>query len=324
MIEMIIKISNVILPIFILMGIGAVCYYRKTLDTRTNNQLKSLTYNFTMPVMLFYFMTKTDGQIISYSYVFLIVAYCIIVTGIAFLINHKYFTKNNKETAIASLSWIFSNSAYIGLPMSFLAFGQKGLEPAIIITVVYTIVFLFLTLFLSNIDDLIKSKKILMSFIMGLSKKIFLSPIIFGPILGLIFAIYQIKLPQFIDYSLSLVANTNMGLALIVIGFSIVSILNEQNKKSMKVLWREIICLNSFKLILCPLVAFLIIYSFDFNIIWKSVFILQSSLATGLISYIVASNAKVYEGRCAFAILSSTIFSLVTLPILIGLLFAWN
>ena len=68
MIEMITKISNVILPIFILMGIGAVCYYRKTLDTRTNNQLKSLTYNFTMPVMLFYFMTKTDGQMISYSY----------------------------------------------------------------------------------------------------------------------------------------------------------------------------------------------------------------------------------------------------------------
>ena len=76
------------------MGIGAVCYYRKTLDTRTNNQLKSLTYNFTMPVMLFYFMTKTDGQMISYSYVFLIVAYCIIVTRNSFfLINHKYFTK---------------------------------------------------------------------------------------------------------------------------------------------------------------------------------------------------------------------------------------
>ena len=67
----------------------------KTLDTRTNNQLKSLTYNFTMPVMLFYFMTKTDGQMISYSYVFLIVAYCIIVTGIA-LINHKYFTKKQQ------------------------------------------------------------------------------------------------------------------------------------------------------------------------------------------------------------------------------------
>jgi len=324
MIELIIKILNVILPIFILMGIGVICYYKKTLDNKTNNQLKALTYNITMPVMLFYFMTKSDSEIISYSYILLVFAYCIIITGIAFLINHKYFTKNNKETGIASLSWVFSNSAYIGLPMAFLAFGQKGLEPAIIITVIFTIVFLGLTLFLSNIDDLIQSRKRFITFTIDLFKKIFLSPIIFCPILGLMIAIYQIELPQFINYSLSLIANANMGLALIVMGFSLVSVFYKQDSQDSHVFWCEIICLNLFKLILCPLIAFLIIYSFDFNIIWKSIFILQSSLATGLISYIVASNAKVYERRSAFAILSGTILSLITLPILIGFLFTWN
>ena len=306
------------------MLVGSGAYIFKILDINAGRQINDFIYKISMPVMLFYFMAQTDVSEMNYDFIWLTVVYCFIVIGIATLVNHKFFTNTNKETAVATLAITFSNSAYIGLPLAFFAFGTKGMPPAVIISVIYMILFVSSALIMAEVDELKQSQKNKLLFVWNVIKNVMLAPMIFMSFLGIGFAFLQLELPQFLDSSLSLIANANIGIALIVIGMTLTRFFMNGEITFDKQFKKELAWANIFKLILCPFIAFLIIYPFDIDVVWKSVFIIQASLSTGLVSYIVSSSMQTYERRTAVIIFTSTILLIVTLSVILAMLFNWQ
>ncbi|MGB1361396.1 MAG: AEC family transporter [Alphaproteobacteria bacterium] len=324
MFDLFIKIINVIAPVFILIVIGAGFMHLKWLDNASNEKLKGLLYKFLMPVMLFYFMIKVDSEIIDFDFVVLLLVYTFVIFGLAVLLAHKFFAKNNKEVGISSLIVTFSNSTYLGLPFCYLAFGVEGMAPAIITTTIYSLIFIAGSILLLQIDEASKQQanklKLLGAVILNTVKV----PLVYATFLGLVVSFIGISLPQFVSTSLEMISNVNIGLALIVIGSSLYGVFSSEEPGIDKDFWLEISYFNFYKLILSPVVAFLIIAPFEFDIIWKSVFILQASLPVGLMSYVIASMNGVYDRRAGVAILSSTLLSIITLTVILGLLFSWT
>ena len=290
--ELYLKLIDVIVPVFALIGIGY--YLGKKNPNYDTTFITHFAANFGSPGIAFYAITSTG---ISFSLFINYFAYTFLAI-IGFSIIGIIILKFQKKDYISELPpLILPNCGNMGLPICLFAYGQLGLGVASAISAVIIISHFTFGIFLA-------SKKI--------SFKVFLESVpVYAVLIAVGFLYFNIKPPKFVENTAFLLAYATIALILMSLGIALTKL---------KVFSLKNAIYSSFaRLILGPLVGLGLIYFFDLKGVPAGVLFIQCSMPSAILTYLVGSmySSKKIVNSIASTIVVSTIGSFLTIPVIV-------
>lgn len=272
------EVTFLVLPIFVVLLSGNLLFRLKLIDNQFIAVGNKLIFYFLLPVLLFYKIAGANLKNFSLGFLLGIMCLSIFLTfGISFLFS-KLMKFPKQSTGTFAMNSFRANYAYMGLPVSYYVFGETGLTVGSI-----------LMAFIVPVVNLMSVTALSISSTKDISLKNFLKNTLFNPlaiscILGLLFSILEIKIPQFINRSMELISNTTLPLALFGIGATLDM---KKVKGNVKLILTNIV----FKLFLLPFLGFIMIKMFSGDISMEAkILVIMLSSPAATVNFILASQ----------------------------------
>jgi malate permease and related proteins len=290
--------------LLILAAAGFVLYKTRLIDPAVLKGISGIVIYFAMPSsILLSFIDDINKNIFrNFAETFLI-------SGLIYLffigVSAAIFRKKNDESIISKLSLVFSNCAFIGIPIISSLFGQEG--------IIYTSIFiLYYNIFIwtYGVKLLHSGEKTKKSFL-----KVLLNPGIIAMCLGFIFAFLELELPYFIERSVRLASSLTTPMAMILVGAMFAG-------KSLKDIFlnRKINLISFVRLLLIPVFLIFVFKLLGLSGTHIKVIVILAAMP---VATTVAILAEQYNKAPSFAsgiIGYSTLLSVLTVPIVFYLL----
>ena len=205
-----------------------------------------------------------------------------------------YLLKKDLSMELPSL--MLPNTGNMGVPICLFAYGTQGLGVASARASVIILFHFTLGVFLAkkefSFDIVVKS------------------PPVYAIIISVIFLYFQIKTPLFLENTTFLLTYATIFLVLMSLGIALTRF-----KFSLK----NSIILSVCRVILGPLIAFIIIYNFNLSGFAAGVLLIQSAMPSAILNYLVGSmySPKKVVESVASTIVVSTVVSFLTIPIIV-------
>jgi len=280
------------IPIIIIIFIGYV--WNKIGNNLNQKEITNIITWIGAPCLIFNTLIQLESSLILLKNM-IIAAIFIIISMFLFSYILLKIINFPIRTFINPMS--FSNSGNLGMTIALFAFGSIGLELAVIVFMITSI--LHFTLGIS-----IWSGKWSLKF---LAK----TPVIYAVILGLSVNLTNIELPKTFTNTTSILAGITIPLLLFTMGISL-------NKISYR-LDLKIIFLIVLRILFAISITYLITYLLNINGIAKNVILLQAVLPAPIFTYLFASQYNVQPDKVANYLMTSTIISLFTITIFLTL-----
>ncbi|MGF9828536.1 MULTISPECIES: AEC family transporter [Bacillus cereus group] len=295
-------ILDVILPILILMLIGAILQRKFQFNLK---QLSTLITYCLMPAAVFVNIYDIRIEI---DLLLQIIYYLMLYSLSLIIVSHfisKILKLENGESAALKNSISLMNSGNYGLPVSQLIFSQNPVGVSIQI---FIVIFQNLLTYSYGIYNLLSATKT----IGGIIQSFLRLPVFHALVLGIFFQSFTIQLPNSILLPLNQLANGFVAIALILLGAQLSNI--KLNFFHRVITWALI-----GRLLMGPLVAFAMIYLLNIDgIVAQSLFI-ASSFPTSRNTSTIAMEYQIEPELHAQIVLFSTLFSIVTVTVVIYL-----
>jgi predicted permease len=213
-----------------------------------------------------------------------------VILGLIFLFLLK------KDLSMELPPLILPNTGNMGIPICLFAYGTQGLGVASAIASVIILFHFTLGVFLAkkrfSFDVVIKS------------------PPVYAIIVSVIFLYFQIKPPLFLENTTFLLTYATIFLVLMSLGIALTKF-----RFSLK----DSVILSLCRVILGPLIAFIIIYNFDLSGFAAGVLLIQSAMPSAILNYLVGSmySPKKVIDSIASTIVVSTVMSFFTIPMVV-------
>ena len=289
--EIYIKIFEVIFPVFFVIGIGY--YIGKKNPKFDTNFITNFAGNIGTPAMIFYTVTTTGITLSIFIHYF---AYAILMIGGFAVIGLIFLFLLKKDLSMELPPLILPNTGNMGVPICLFAYGTQGLGVASAVASVIILFHFTLGVFLAkkkfSFDILIKS------------------PPVYAIIVSVLFLFFEVKTPLFLENTTFLLTYATIFLVLMSLGIALTRF-----KFSLK----DSIILSLCRVILGPLIAFIIIYNFDLSGFAAGVLLIQSAMPSAILNYLVGSmySPKKIVDSVASTIVISTLMSFITIPIIV-------
>ena len=291
---------------FIMMAIGFLLGKLKIITNDGNRVLSNISLFLVSPLLSFISYQREFSQSIAKNLLVTLGLTAILyVVQIAIVL--LMIPKKRKGSAIERMSLIFSNCGYIGIPLVQSVFGNDG----IIFLTMNIAVFYVLTwtLGVSLMTGKISVKQ---------TAKNLCTPAIFAVVLGVIFFVFRIDLPDIIHEPLQSIGDMNTPLAMLIAG----STLSGTNifgclKKV------RIYLLTAARLILLPVVCLFCLFGLSFAGVDHMVITIVLIAASCPSAVITTMFSHRYGGDSVYAseiFAVTTILSALTIPFIMWLL----
>ncbi len=292
--ELYIKLFDVLFPVFFVIGVG---YYLGVKDPNFDTKfITNFAGNIGTPAMIFYTITTT-GVTLSVFIEYFIYA-LIIIGGFSFL--GLFFLFILKRDIVSELPpLILPNTGNMGVPICLFAYGTAGL----------------------GVASAIASVIILLHFTVGvlLAKKSFSLNIliknvpIYGIIVSVIFLYFEWEVPGFLENTTFLLTYTTIFLVLMSLGIAL--------SRFQVVSWTHATILGAVRVIIGPLIGYALIVYLKLDGFAAGVLLIQSAMPSAVLTYLVGSmySERRVVDSVASVIVTSTLMSLVTVPIVVYL-----
>ena len=292
--ELYIKLIDVILPVFFVIGIG---YYLGKKDPNFNTDfITTLAGNVGTPAMIFYTITSTGVTLETFIEYF---TYALIIIGGFAVVGLIVLTLMKKDFVSELPPLILPNTGNMGIPICLFAYGTEGL----------------------GIASAIASVIILLHFTLGvlLAKKSFSLKILITnmPIYGIIAAVivlyYDWEVPGFVVNTTFLLTYATIFLVLMSLGIALT--------KLKVVSWLNASILSGVRIIIGPIIGFGLIKYSNLTGLAAGVLLIQSAMPSAILTYLVGSmySEKRVVDSIASVIVTSTLMSFITIPIVVYL-----
>ena len=289
--EIYIKIFEVIFPVFFVIGVGY--YIGKKNPKFDTNFITNFAGTIGTPAMIFYTVTTTGITLSIFIHYF---TYAVImIGGFAFIgVVLLFFLKKDLSMELPPL--ILPNTGNMGVPICLFAYGTQGLGVASAIASVIILFHFTLGVFLAkkrfSFDILIKS------------------PPVYAIIVSVIFLYFEIKTPLFLENTTFLLTYATIFLVLMALGVALTRF---------KFTYKNSIILSLWRVILGPVIAYIVIYYFDLSGFAAGVLLIQSAMPSAILNYLVGSmySPKKVVDSIAGTIVISTLMSFITIPVVV-------
>lgn len=299
------EIEITILSIVIMIALG---YILKRLDFLSEDDitpLNKIVMNILLPCMIFSALFSADLSAIHKLGALPIAIICSsFIVGIISFIILKKFGFDDKRLWSVLVTVMIANTAFMGYPVNLGVFGDAGFLRAIFCDLGTTSIFLILSLLL-----VLKFGGTPRAAV----KDILLFPPLWAVVLGIIFNLCNIPIGPVVDNVVNYLGDGAIPLIMISLGLSI-------NLGGLK--WnKDMVCFTSImKLFIFPIVMFAFVTLFHFTGYEYTIAIVEAAMPSGMLSLMLAVNYGLDYHLTSDCILMNTVFSLVTLPIIISLL----
>ena len=289
--EIYIKIFEVIFPVFFVIGVGY--YLGKKNPKFDTNFITVFAGNIGTPAMIFYTVTTTGITLNIFIHYFV---YALLMIGGFGLIGLILLFLLRKDLSMELPPLILPNTGNMGIPICLFAYGTEGLGIASAVASVIILFHFTLGIFLAkkkfSLDVVVKS------------------PPVYAIIISVIFLFFQIQTPLFLENTTFLLTYATIFLVLMSLGIALTKL-----KFSLK----DSILLSLCRVILGPIIAFIIIYYFNLSGFAAGVLLIQSAMPSAILNYLVGSmySPKKIVDSIASTIVVSTIISFFTIPIVV-------
>ena len=288
--EIYIKLFEVLFPVFFIVGIGY--FLGKKSPNLDTSFITNYAANFGTPALVIFAVLSSGVtySIFAEYFIYSLIAIILFaIIGILFLIPMK------KDFISELPPFILPNTGNMGIPICLFAYGSLGMGVAAAISSVVVLLHFTLNVFLAN-------KKFDIKIIIK-------SPSFYAILFAVLFLYFEIKTPTFVLNTVMLLAYGMIVLILISLGVALTKLKVFSFKSS---------AISSIgRVIIGPIIGFILIKIFDLSGFAAGVLLIQSSMPSAILTYLIASmySPKEIVDNIASMIVVSTLMSLVTVPI---------
>ena len=304
-------IVNVALPVFAVILCGYLAGRLGILGQASSEALNRYVYYFALPPLLFLAMARVPlEKILNGSF---IAAYCggmVLAGGLACLGAYFLFRRKGLSLTFHGFASTYSNTGYMGIPLFIAAFGEAGVLPAIIATVINSSLVVACAVAAAELAQ--SAGRRIGHVAADVVLALVTNPLVIAPIAGIAVSALDLALPRpVVTLGELLGASASPG-ALFAIGLFLVG--RPIAKGTGELTW-----LTLFKLLVHPAATWLLIATFfPMPPFWASSAVLLAALPAGTLVFVIAQRYDVYAERISAAILVSTVLSVITVSVLIA------
>jgi len=284
------KLFEVLFPVFFIVGIGFLLGKKNpNFDT---SFITTYAGNFGTPALVIFAITAggvTFDIFKEFFFYSLILLSAFGVVGLIFLVLMK------KDYIRELPTFILPNTGNMGIPICLFAYGELGMGIAAAISSLVVLLHFTLNIFLA---------KRAFDF-----QTIFKSPAFYAIIITVLFLYFEQPVPQFVMNTVMLLAYGMIVMILMSLGVALTQ---------MKVFsFKDAVITSTGRVILGPIIGFILIKIFGLTGVSAGVVLIQSSMPSAILCYLVASmySPKEIVDNISSTIVVSTLMSLVTIPI---------
>ncbi|WP_178023993.1 AEC family transporter [uncultured Paenibacillus sp.] len=297
-------VLDVVLPIFVLIGLGALMQRAFKLDLYT---LAKINFYFVTPAVVFVSMYESEmsaellGSVTGFY-----VLYVLLLYGVSLLVSRRLKFGPGMRAAFTN-SLILDNSGNYGLPINQLAF--KG-DPLAASVQALVMTFQSLVTFTYGVMSVQRAKSggTLKAALIGFLKM----PVPYALVLGMVLHLLGWPLPYFVAKPLGYIADSMVAIALLTLGAQIV-------KYPLRLDRIDVYVSVALRLLIGPAIGFTLVWALGLKGIPAQALLIASGMPTGVNSTILAEE---YDNEPDFAsqtVLISTLLNIVTMTALISL-----
>lgn len=304
---MLATVLSSLIPLFLMIAAGAVCYRREILPENSATVLNGFVYYFTLPALLFGSMATTPFEDIAQGrFIGGYLAAMLATYWLMFLTSRVLFKGHFTEDAIRASSGSFPNSAYLGLPiMMYLYHGSREALIATTLAIILPILIVIMVVGIFELHRADKSKHPVIT-ICRIAASMLKTPLVSSSLAGALFSFFHFKLPDFIATGLHNFGMASVPCALFAIGIMIV-----RQKMEPKVF--NIVLVNVFKLIVHPLLAVICMVTFGVKGPLLMMGVLLSGMPGASLSCVLAESYKTCETETSATVMVSMILYIPTM-----------
>jgi predicted permease len=236
-----------------------------------------LIFNVCLPVLLFFKISQS-----AFSDVFNLQLLLVMLTTVGIMFPASFLVGGVTRTPKRSVGTFAMNNfranyAYMGLPVSYYAFGEPGLAIGSI-----------LMAFIVPYVNVLSVTALSLTGGSGFDKRTFLKNTLLNPlaiacVLGILFSVFQIPVADFLSRTMEIISGVTLPLALFAIG---ATLSRDRIRGSMPIITTSIVM----KLVLLPLIAYGIFRIFGIPVgLPEKVLIVMLSAPSATVNYVLAS-----------------------------------
>ena len=307
-------VLSAVLPIFALILAGYVCGRRDTFGPGATDSLNRFVVYLALPALLFlgaaHVTRATAGPP---GFLFAFSAAMLACFLLAFVLERRAGHRL-ADCAIAGLGGGYANTGFMGIPLCLSLFGDAGLPPALISSLL-TISGLF-ALALVVIEFDLQSSPDIARTLLRTGRALIANPLIAAPLAGFAFDLSGLALPAPLLHFATLLGDAASPCALVTIGLFLS---RRRQAGEQRAEPAGIARLVAIKLLLQPALTGLIVWRCtSLPPVWTASAVLISALPTGTGPFMLA---KLYDREAADisgTILVSTVLSIVSITVLVA------
>ncbi len=290
--ELYLKLFEVLFPVFFIVGIGYFLGKRNPKFDTTF--ITNYSANFGAPALFIFAITSSGVtySVFSEYFIYAVIALTsFALIGVIFL----FFLK--KDISRELPPYFLPNTGNMGIPICLFAYGSLGMGVAAAISSLVILLHFTINIFLA-------SKKFDIKIILK-------SPSTYAVIVAVFFLYFDLVMPKVVINTVMLLGYAMIVLILMSLGVSLTQLKVFSLKDS--------IISSIGRVIVGPIIGFIIIKVFDLSGFAAGVLLIQSAMPSAILTYLVAemySPKKVVDSISSMIVVS-TLMSLITVPIIV-------
>lgn len=293
-------LKDILLPIFVIMGIGFFMQRKFDLNLQT---LARLNIYFLVPGFIFVklYMTEVSVNLLG-NILFFFILYVILLFIISSVVSKIIGLDYGRNITFVNSSMFFNSGNY-GIPVNDLVFRSDPFAMSIQV-IMFTLQNIFL--FSYGIFSLqsVKVGKL------NAALSYFKMPVLYAMLSGVLLNYYSVPIPSFIWVPANYIADAMISLALFTLGAQVAQMKFISNLSS-------VYYSTALRLVIGPMIALGIIYIFNINGIIAQALFIASAMPTSVNSAVIAQEYNNHPNFAAQIVLFSTLMSAATVSIVI-------
>lgn len=297
-----------LIPILVIMAIGYISGKKNVFQEGQSQVFNKLVLDYALPAALFISIVRADREMLFENATLSIIS----VVGLVVLFMASYFTiqwffkRSKAEAAVCALVAGSPTIGFLGYAILDPLYGtgiETGLVVAIVAIVVNAITLpIGLYLLNSGSDTAGQNKKGQWDAILSSLKQ----PVVWAPILAVLFVLIGIKVPTQIDPTFQLLAQANSSVAVFAAGLTLAAYKFELD-------W-EIAYNTFFKLVVMPAIFLVVGLTFNLSSLTLQMLVLGVALPPAFSGVIISGKYNIYTRQATSSLAVSVIGFIIAAP----------
>jgi malonate transporter len=302
---------TVVLPLIAIMLAGYLAGRVKLLPENGSMVISRFVFLVAMPAFIFISLARIPVEdFFNWPYLAVLGGGMLVIFVLGIIVARYAFPDSLTAHSLHALTAMFSSTAYIGLPLILVVFGEAGLVPGIIGAVITGAVFMPLAVILAETDRGRAGRKVATASMVAVMR----NPLLVATAAGLLTSASGVSVAAPVTTFCELLGEAFIPCALFAAGLFI-------SGCSVKGEVKEISWLVFVKLLLHPLITWwLAFYVFELEGTLASIAVLQAALPSGVPVFVLAQHYGTFVTRSSAVIVVSTVLSILTLSAMFILL----